>query len=173
MSQHNVNLRIYWLFYITSHVFLVFILHGGREKKGKYVWNMNIAHIYMGFHLFFVFALLFVSEKLKHGAGFNWARYATWIWYHITDAISHTMDGEKGQFIVSYWAFFGTRIVLRCLLINLRWIYCVSNYVCTLLSCSCNSFKQLYQRIFRNVVKLKGKSTKLVRIWCPTKVVHL
>jgi ribosomal protein RSM22 (predicted rRNA methylase) len=26
MSQHNVNLRIYWLFYMTSHVFLVFIL---------------------------------------------------------------------------------------------------------------------------------------------------
>jgi hypothetical protein len=173
MSQHNVNLRIYWLFYMTSHVFLVFILHGGREKKRKIRVKYEYCTLINGISFFFVFALLFVSEKLKHGAGFSWARYATWIWYHITDAISHTMDGEKGQFIVSYWAFFGTRIVLRCLLINLRWIYCVSYYVCTLLSCSCNSFKQLYQWIFRNVVKLKGKSMNLVRIWCPTKVVHL
>lgn len=145
----------------------------GEKKKRKIRVKYEYFTLKWDFICFLVFALLFVSKKLKHGAGFSWARYATWIWYHITDAISHTMDGEKGQFIVSYWAFFGTRIVLRCLLINLRWIYCVSYYVCTLLSCSCNSFKQLYQWIFRNVVKLKGKSMNLVRIWCPTKVVHL
>jgi hypothetical protein len=63
MSQHNVNLRIYWLFYITSHVFLVFILHGGREKKRKIHVKYEYCTLINGISFVFLFLRYFLFLK--------------------------------------------------------------------------------------------------------------
>lgn len=119
----HVKLKTYWCFYITSYVFLSGFHSAwrGREKR-KTLVNYNTAHLYMGFIVLALFFFLKNSsvEQVLIEPGTP----------HGSNIISHTilcnMDGEKSQFIV-YLCIPCKGIVLRCLLINLKWIYCVSN----------------------------------------------